>query len=253
MTYNNSHSNSFLVHRGANSFRSFDMVAAGLYICDLSEQVGCSLSAVSDPRTSGLSARQVRRAQRVERLRQIMCASNSDMRLMAQGSVMPDANVTSDDLRLAERVFGPSLAGLKGRSTRPKSQAVAASIEPVPTDILKNNRDLSVAIDLMFINAIPFLVAYCKILKYGSLHHTANTQLPSLERCVREMNNVYRHRGFRVTDLMADNQFNCLRDCANSLGIRLTVVPSDAHVHEIERFIRLVKERARGIYNTTPF
>ena len=37
MTYDNSHSNGFLIHRDANSFRSFDMVAAELYICNLSE------------------------------------------------------------------------------------------------------------------------------------------------------------------------------------------------------------------------
>ena len=33
----------------------------------------------------------------------------------------------------------------------------------------------------------------------------------------------------------------------------MTIVPSDGHVHEVERYIRLIKERCRGLYNTTPF
>ena len=154
MTYDNRESNHFLVHRGNDSFRSFDMVAAGLYIYDLGSHDGCVLNTMSDPRTSGFSTRQVQRAEVVERLRQIMCASASDMRLMAQGALMPDANITSEDLRLTERMYGPSLAGLEGRSTRPKSQAVTASVEPVPPGILANNKNVSVAVDIMYISAI---------------------------------------------------------------------------------------------------
>ena len=105
----------------------------------------------------------------------------------------------------------------------------------------------------MYINTVRFMVTYCKVLKYGSLHRIVNAKLANLERCIREVNQIYRHRGFRVAHLLADNQFNCLQDCASALGIRLTLVPSDAHVHEIERFICLAKERAWGIYNTTPF
>ena len=91
------------------------------------------------------------------------------MRLMAQGVVMPDDNVTPEDLRLTKKVYAPSLARLKGRLTQPKSQAVAASVVPVSAGILQNNKDISVAVDIMYVSSIPFLVAYCKTLKYGSL------------------------------------------------------------------------------------
>ena len=56
-----------------------------------------------------------------------------------------------------------------------------------------------------------------------------------------------------MTHILADNQFNCLQPCTSDLGVILVIVPRGGHVHEIERFIRLVKERAQGIYNTTPF
>ena len=207
----------------------------------------------TDPRTEGFSNKQVRRATSVDRIRQIMCASEADMRLVSKGQVMPDANVTPEDLLITNKIFGPNLAGLKGRSTRPPSKPVNPSMEPISPSILANNSRVQVAIDIMFINKCRFLVSYNKVLKYGTLHRLLDAKQLSLERCLKEIDKIYQRRGFRITHLLADNQFQCLQDCAVSLHTLLTIVPSDGHVHEIERFIRLIKERCRGLYNTTPF
>ena len=69
--------------RGDDLLRSFDKVAAGLYICDLNSWDGYILNTTSDPRASGFSARQIWHNEKMERLCQIMCASALDMRLMA--------------------------------------------------------------------------------------------------------------------------------------------------------------------------
>merc|ERR1712086_178604 len=105
----------------------------------------------------------------------------------------------------------------------------------------------------MFINQCRFLVSYNKALQYGTLHRLMDASQPNLEKTLKEINRIYHRRGFRLSHLLADNQFQCLQDCANILNIHLTVVPADGHVHEVERFIRLLKERCRGLYNTTPF
>lgn len=255
VTYDNSRSNSFYIHRPNGSVRVFEMVSTGLYICDLSSQDGFVLNNVAstDPRTKGFSARQIRRATTVDRLRQIMCASEADMKLVAKGQVMPDAGITSEDLHVTKKMFGPSLAGLKGRTTRPQSKPVNPSVEPISPSIVANNSRSKVGIDIMYVNKCRFLVSYCKTLKYGTLHRLMDAKQLTLERCLKEINKVYQRRGLRVSHILADNQFQCLHDCTMGLRIILTIVPSDGHVHEIERFIRLIKERARGLYNTSPF
>ena len=71
VTYDNSQSNSFYIHKPDGSTCVFQMVTTGLYLCDLSSQDAFILNstATTDPKTDGFSARQVRRAGQVERIR----------------------------------------------------------------------------------------------------------------------------------------------------------------------------------------
>lgn len=64
---------------------------------------------------------------------------------------------------------------------------------------------------------------------------------------------VYVRRGFRVTLILADNQFESLRDDLADLHVHLNITARDEHVPEIERFHRTIQERVRAIYNTLPF
>ncbi|MEL6660657.1 MAG: hypothetical protein AAFR36_29600, partial [Bacteroidota bacterium] len=62
---------------------------------------------------------------------------------------------------------------------------------------------------------------------------------------------MYHHRGFLIPDIHADQEFECIRDTL--LPIKLTTVPLNAHVPEIERSIRTVKERTRATIHGLPF
>ena len=50
-----------------------------------------------------------------------------------------------------------------------------------------------------------------------------------------------------------DGQFEPLRGDLADMGIQLNTVSNDEHAPEIERQIRTLKERTRGIYCTLPF
>lgn len=60
-------------------------------------------------------------------------------------------------------------------------------------------------------------------------------------------------RGLQVKHLLMDGEFEHLRGELSKSGIALNVTSNDEHVGEIERYIRTVKERCRGIFNTLPF
>jgi hypothetical protein len=59
----------------------------------------------------------------------------------------------------------------------------------------------------------------------------------------------YQLRGFKVTHIMGDNAFECCRSTleADPYNIRLTTCDKDGHVQIIERAIRCVKDRIRGL------
>jgi hypothetical protein len=64
---------------------------------------------------------------------------------------------------------------------------------------------------------------------------------------------VYIVRGFRVTIILADNQFESLRGDIANLGAIVNVVSRDEHVPEIERYNRTIKDRVRSQYTVMPF
>ena len=56
---------------------------------------------------------------------------------------------------------------------------------------------------------------------------------------------AYHARGFRVTTVLADGGFECIRDGLADMGISLNMASRNKHVPEIERYIRTIKERFR--------
>ncbi len=56
-----------------------------------------------------------------------------------------------------------------------------------------------------------------------------------------------------IHTLLADNEFQTLRDDIENEGVQVHVVTKNEHVPEIERQNRVIKERARAIIQTLPY
>ena len=65
------------------------------------------------------------------------------------------------------------------------------------------------------------------------------------------MIDLYTRGGFQVGTVLMDNEFEKLRNLVPILVIN--TMAAKEHVPEVERKIRLIKERGRGILNTLPF
>jgi hypothetical protein len=62
---------------------------------------------------------------------------------------------------------------------------------------------------------------------------------------------TYTSRGFRITAILGDHEFACIRNEAHP--IHIDIVPADSHVGEVERSIRTIKERLRACVHGLPF
>jgi hypothetical protein len=62
---------------------------------------------------------------------------------------------------------------------------------------------------------------------------------------------MYNSRGFNISDLHANMEFECIQN--NVLPSRLNVTAADNHVGEVELSIRTMKERARTTIHGLPF
>jgi hypothetical protein len=62
---------------------------------------------------------------------------------------------------------------------------------------------------------------------------------------------LYQNRGFTVTQVHADNEFECTR--THIAPVDLNIVAADSHVGEVERSVRTIKERNRSTVHGLPY
>ncbi|KAG7352856.1 reverse transcriptase RNA-dependent DNA polymerase [Nitzschia inconspicua] len=157
--------------------------------------------------------------------------------------------VTKRSIQIASDVFGPNLGSLKGKTVHRPSPHVQTNTDPVPPEILERHRDVTLATDILFVNKIPFLLTVSRDLRFVTVCDLPNRQLPTVEQELLKVVRLYEHRGFNVTSLLCDPEFEDLRPTFPYLN----PCSADEHVPEVERMIRTIKDRIRSVYVTLPY
>jgi hypothetical protein len=101
----------------------------------------------------------------------------------------------------------------------------------------------------MKVNSVSFFMSISRHIKFGTAEFIESHHAKVLLKAVTQLQNVYAKGGFRIVD----GKFESLRPELANLGMSLNTASRDEHVPEIERRIRTVKERVRGVWNTIPF
>jgi len=144
---------------------------------------------------------------------------------------------------------------LKGVTTRSKSQPVSSDIIKIPPEILKLHRQIYLAMDIFFVNKIPFLTTISRANNYTSVEHLKDRKADTIFSAFKNIYAFYFQRGFRISTVHADGEFDTLKGDVESLpgAPRLNLAAANEHVPEIERRIRVIKERCRSVRHSLPF
>jgi hypothetical protein len=163
-----------------------------------------------------------------------------------------NCNVTADDAKRALAIYGPDISTLKGKTTKRKGAHIPSfqRVE-IPAPILEHHKNVTIGIDFMYINSNPFFHSISRKLQFRTIASVTSRSRNTMLREVHAVIKLYTNRGFNVIDINADKEFECIRD--DLLPIRLHIVDKDSHVAEVERSIRVVKERVRSTIAGLPF
>ena len=80
---------------------------------------------------------------------------------MLDSNSMKNCPVNRESARNAISIWGPSKANLKGKTTRSQGDPVVINdnmVYPVPHDIMRLHSDVTIGMDIMKVNGIPFLM-----------------------------------------------------------------------------------------------
>ena len=174
--------------------------------------------------------------------------------------------ITRQDVKLAEEIYGPNTYALKGKTVNRKVDQVVAPVTSIPKQILKEYKNNTLCIDVMFVNGIKFLFTVSQHIDFVIAQYVPSKKYSGYIKPIEMFCNMYVKRGFVVTAMFADPKFKHLENFLNKSGERIGyIVPDDnlvepsinattknEHVKEAERKLRTVKEGARSMRATIP-
>jgi hypothetical protein len=135
---------------------------------------------------------------------------------MVCDGMISNCPVTVNAVKNAHQIFGPDLAGIRGRTVRRPPESVT-------TDY----------VDIMFVNGVPFLVSVARGLNLVTTEFTPSRTAHPDDRPLRS---------WRISSGHGPDGFLVINTTA-----------AKEHVPEVECKIRLIKEGGRGILKTLLF
>jgi hypothetical protein len=268
VTYDSTVSKQFIVHKKDGGVRRFKQSKNGLFYLDAMEaqdetdntetKVDCEggtvlFNTVDENKIKYTNAA-YKQATLARKLQNIIGRPSARAFLnIVENNLLKDCPVLRADVLAAEDIFGPNVGSLRGKTVRSSGDRVRPEYEEVPKEIKENYQDITICMDLMYVNRIPFLVTISRNIKFGTIKAVKSRHIKVLLPAIKSVKRLYALRGFRVKYSHADNEFEPMRDTLLDIGIQLNVVAEAEHVPEVERYIRTIKERTRCVYNTVPF
>jgi hypothetical protein len=177
--------------------------------------------------------------------------TNRDFLGMIRSGMILNCPVTPSAVQNANRIFSPDLAGVRGRTVQRPPESVTTNYVQIPGALLEQHQRVTLAVDVMFVNRVPFLVSVARGLNLVTAEHMPTRTAKQLAAGIVRVMDLYSRGGFQVVTVLMDNEFEKLRNLVPVLAVNTTAAKE--HVPEVERRIRLIKEHGRGILNTLPF
>jgi hypothetical protein len=116
----------------------------------------------------------------------------NNFKSLLQMNVIQNFPVTVEDVNILEKIFGPDMSRLKGKSTRRKPKPVRSDLIEIPKEIIMKHHNIDLCMDVMYVNECGMLTATDQTIKLRSLV-PMNTKLqaeyyPALDQILRHYN-----------------------------------------------------------------
>ena len=184
----------------------------------------------------GYTKKEVKRAKEARVLQGMIGGpSDKDYTTLVSAKMVSDCDVATADITNARNIFGKDLAAVRSKTTRKKPDPVVESYVAVPRDFVLNNKAITLAADVFFVDGIPFLMSVSRRIKFVTVEHTPVRTAKALTRHIKQILRVYYRAGFVVRYVMMDGEFEKVKSELLSTVVNTTAAKE--HVADAERTI----------------
>ncbi len=260
VTYDSKDHDSFIVHLPNRQVKFERMPLMNLYVHKPKLDSNHTLSApqflttVEENKTF-YTKRQFEKAKRARDLYHALgTPSLNDFKAIIRMNAISNNPVTSEDIKAAEKIFGPDIGGLKGKTTRRTPVPVVDDQIEIPRELITAQKEVTLSMDGMKVNGLYFLTTISHNLYYRTAQWVPNQTSEAYHDTLLQVLRVYTLAGFKVTTIHCDNEFQpLLNTLATEYQIHLNFANPQEHVPAAERNNRVIKERVRASYHRLPY
>lgn len=209
-----------------------------------------------------MTKRELSGADQARRLYVIMGRpSEESFELMIKKGKIINNLVTIMDFRNAKKVYGKDLGTIKGKTARQKAPHVLKE----PNDDPEEKQVIVLSVDIMNFGSTFFLLLFQELSDLLPQLQYQIGKKKTVWNALKHVINVYRSKEHTVEEVefstsrneihttLADDEFKMLREDIEDYGVKANIVTKEEHVPEVERQIRVIKERAHAKVQTLPY
>ena len=150
------------------------------------------------------------------------------------------------DVDIAENIFGPDMAALKGKSVRRKPKPVLEDWIQLPEEIHNKHRRIELCMDIMYIDGVGLMTAVDRSIRYRSIVEVTENDSDAYLSAHDYIIQKYVKADYFVAVVYCDREFKSLiQEAYNRLDVIINCSNTNDHVAEAERNNRFLKERFR--------
>lgn len=207
VTFDSTNGNEFLIHKEDGKVHRFEQSERGLFYMNTAEK-SLALVTTVDDKKSKYTTRDYSAALAARRLQNILgFPSTRTFLKVIDNKLLPNCPITKQDVIAAEDIFGPAL---KGKTTRRRPDAVQVNLVDIPHDIVARYREVVLAVDIMYVNGVMFFMTVSRNIKFGTAELVLSKSNKKLFNAIKQVQKTYRQRGFWLTHLLIDGEFEAV-------------------------------------------
>ena len=183
-----------------------------------------------------------------------MLPSSHDFEHAVRSGIIRNLPISYKDAQLANEIFGPNEAEIKGKGVRCKPHPITDNVHGIPEDLITKVKKVDSAVDMFHISQVKFLGWIDLTFKYRMAPHMKDKKHKTFFKVLDECLRLYNYHDFYIRSIYSDQELAPMFDLVkDTWDIQLNVSAAQEHCSHAERNIRTIKDRCRAMWHTLPF
>ena len=149
-------------------------------------------------------------------------------------------------------IYGPPLPPIQGRTRYQESPRVRETdIIQLPKELFDDLKNVTLGVDFHYVNGVAVFHSISRRIGYRTVSFPLSRLAVSIVEEMRKIFKIYNARGFRITEVHADKEFEKVEN--DILPVNMQICGVDDHVPEIERSVQTQKNENRLVCQAMPY